>query len=230
MKGFLQTFLVPAAVLIAGYPVYAQAVFTSMPADTIVAEVPIGTGRMLTFQQHAVSGDSLRLSWRRIAVSLPREWQANLCDNGTCYPDLPDSGSMYPVPAGGYGQMALDIKPLVTPGTATIRYSVWDERAPGERDTLTWIVQGIAASVVGKVGGSSIVTYSVNKMIYIKGSYYPGQEILLFDVTGKLVFRRMRSGQEDVLDLSALSVGLYVLVVNMRDHYVTSMLQLKTGQ
>lgn len=201
--------LVSAATFVAADTAFAQRPFTSTPKDSMVATVPLDAKKSMMFQQFATSGQTLQLRWRQLSLSIPAQWEANLCDNGTCFTNLPGSGSMNTVWPGDYGLMKLDITPHVNEGTAIIRYAIWDSSAANLVDTLTWIVHSNTTSI-SNVPNSSPIAYAVNKTLFISKAN-AGLVVLLYDASGKNAFQKRLMNHDETIDLSALASGMYVL-------------------
>ena len=195
---------------------FAQRPFTSTPKDTIVATVPLDVKKSMMFQQFAIAGQTLQLRWRQLSLSIPPQWEANLCDNGTCFTNLPSSGSMNPVWPGDYGLMKLDVTARVNQGTAVVRYAVWDSSAANLVDTLTWIVHSNTTSI-SHVQNKSPIAHVVNKTLLISQAK-PGLVVLLYDAAAKKVFQKSLVNQDETIDLSALSSGMYVLHITGLNH------------
>ena len=208
----VKIFVMLVATFVAANVTFAQSVFTNIPRDTIVDYVSLGNGRLFTFQQFATNSNTLNLSWKQIAVSTPSQWEVTLCDNGNCYPNLPLSGTMAPVSVGDYGLMTLDVKPHTTPGTAIVRYSIWDASAPSVIDTLTWIIHATTTGI-GNVTNELPKAFLVSKFLFLSLPASPNQEAVLYDMTGKAVVLKHLSLPHETIDLSAINNGLYVLKI-----------------
>ena len=202
--------MVSAAIFVVAGTALAQRSFYSTPKDTIIATVLLEAKQSLMFQQYPTTGQNLNLHWKQFSLSIPAQWEASLCDNGTCYTDLPVSGFMNTVWPGDYGLMKLDITPHVNYGTAVIRYTIWDSSTAGYVDTLTWVIHSVPTGI-GNNEVNQTFAFTSGKTLFISNIPGSGKAALLFDVAGKKVFQKNLQKQEEVMDLSFLNEGLYVL-------------------
>ena len=209
MRRAAKMLLVSVAAFVAADTAFAQVHFISTPEDSITATVSLGEKKSMMFRQFATGGRTLQLYWKQLTLSIPAQWEASLCDNGTCYTNLPSSGSMNTVWPGDYGLMKLDITPRVNYGSAIIRYAVWDSSVANLVDTLTWIVHANSSTAISNMAANSPVAFAANKMLFITGA--GGREASLYDAAGKSVFRKSLLKQDEKIDLSSLNDGLYIL-------------------
>jgi hypothetical protein len=216
MRLLAHIMLVFAAAFVAVNTASAQPVFYSTPKDTITASLTSGVKGSYMFRQYATGTGTLNLSWKQIEAALPTGWEANLCDNGTCYLNLPAAGSMNAVPAGDYGLMKLDITPHINDGTAVIRYAVWDTGTPASSDTLTWIIHSLPAGVVPQ-GSVAPLVYANGRTLFIRQPSGRELNIRLCDLSGKVVLAQILRSADGAIDLSPLSEGMYVVLVTSYD-------------
>ena len=75
-----------------------------------------------------VSADTLRLYWKRTIIDKPREWDAAVCDQNSCYPPsrdiCPDDSPMILAP-GDSTNLYVQSKHNNTAGTASIQIAVY---------------------------------------------------------------------------------------------------------
>ncbi|MBN8669990.1 MAG: T9SS type A sorting domain-containing protein [Chitinophagales bacterium] len=212
MRGSQGVVMVVVAVLVtAAATSFAQSTFTVFPGDTLRDVITIGDKKILYIKQQSKNGDTLLLAWKKLSVSIADQWSAYICDNGTCYNNLPDTGTMAPVPPGEYGFLSLHINANVKPGTTTIRYMVWDIRQPSKIDTLTWIVTAFATGVANYQGITPRV-YSNRKIIYLtQVSGLRGTDVVILDLTGKKILAKRMQNDNETLDMSSFPDGMYVV-------------------
>jgi len=97
-------------------------------------------------------------------------------------------------------------------------------RAPGQTNQDGWILrvdsmgcleEGCHLVGVDELGSSKVVAdvwpNPASQFIYIEWQWQGDAEILLLDMTGKEILRKQSSEQRDVVDVSGLPNGLYVL-------------------
>src|SRR5580765_5952300 len=74
--------------------------FTNVPNDSIVDTAPMDEPTVFDIVQNNTQPDTVILSWEKVSASVPDQWQALICDNNVCYPDLHESSTMLPVYTG----------------------------------------------------------------------------------------------------------------------------------
>lgn len=124
------------------------------PGDTLEVVAPFDNISIHDIYQQNISGDTLWLGWALVDVNLAPGWDYSLCDYGTCYAPIPDSGSMYPVVPTGEGFLGLNINPYQIAGVGSMRVYVYDKNFPNDGDTVTWLV---SAGNVGMASLSDVV-------------------------------------------------------------------------
>jgi hypothetical protein len=72
------------------------------------------------------SGDSLRLRWRRLELSLPEGWVADFCDYGLCYTGVPANGTMNMVYDTIQPYLKMIVQPGSLPGSAWAWFRVFE--------------------------------------------------------------------------------------------------------
>jgi hypothetical protein len=110
------------------------------PGDSIVATASFDDLVVYNILQNNISTDTIWLSYEKIISEIPPGWNALSCDNVNCYSYLKENGDMLPVVVGEYGLMSMHVTAHTNPGTALIRYAIWEKANPSQRDTLTWII------------------------------------------------------------------------------------------
>lgn len=213
MSGGLHRLIVSVAVLItAAGTSFAQVSFVNTPQDTIVDNIPLESAKVLDFKQQAVTFDTLHLAWQQVSLNQPSQWETFLCDNGTCYTNMPLSGSMYPVPPADYGLLSLHIKPRVNFGTAIIQYAVWDLSNPAQKDTLTWVITSNTTGIKTPSEDKPQV-YTNHKILFIKNLNPYNNSIVLYDLTGKKVLQQGVFSEREKIDLNSIDDGIYIIEI-----------------
>lgn len=128
----------------------AQTSYIIAPNDTVEMNGKLDDLETMSIHQINSTNDTLILKWKKISVVLPSFWDANICDNSTCYTSLLDSGIMNPVVVGDYGFLIVHITPHQYSGTAIIKYEVWDTTTT-HHDTLTFILHVNQLSGIHKI-------------------------------------------------------------------------------
>lgn len=160
------------------------------PNDTLIVNAPFNRLNHFTIQQNNLTTGSLVFSWQQVFLDIPIGWEANLCDNGNCYPGFPFSGTMDTIFTGSYGLMSIGVNPDTISGTAIIQYAVWEESTPSEIDTLTWIItaNGTTGILETKIKNKfSIYPNAANNYINILTNLPKGFQYLIYDASGKQI-------------------------------------------
>ncbi len=199
--------------------VYSQS-YTITPKDSIVAFASFNKLTHFNIQQNNQSGRTLILNWKRIAVSIPTGWAANLCDNAHCFTDFPESGTMDSVFNTEYGLLAVGINPDTIQGTAWVQYEVWDLNYPNNKDTLTWIISSNNITGINKVEFHNynlpgVYPNPASDFFYINTGMQSGFEFLIIDMYGKEIQKGVNelNGKEEVSSVN-LANGVYQIIIS----------------
>lgn len=92
--------------------------FSALPAATLDRELAFNEANECYIYFDNPSGDTLRLKWRQLEVSMPEGWSADLCDYGLCYTGIPANGTMNPVFDTIQPYLKLIVQPNAVAGTA----------------------------------------------------------------------------------------------------------------
>jgi hypothetical protein len=212
LRNILSAFLV---ILMAGQISYSQS-FTITPNDTLIAE---GTPDQLTiydiYMDNSTGTDTLILNWERVSLDIPGDWDYSLCDLGTCYPGVPDNGTMYPVAPGEQGFLGYNVIPSFSAGITTLAMNVWEDSAPDEKVQVVWIVSSGEVTTINSTSGNSIAIYpTVTQQNIFIANLNAESTFNLFDLNGKNVLNQnIRNGITSI-DVSELAPGLYLSVVS----------------
>ncbi len=157
------------------------------PSKTIIVSATANQLTIFDIYQRNISGNPLNLGWKRISLTIPSGWDYSLCDYGTCYPGLPDTGAMATVAIADSGFLGLNINPYSFSGTATASIYVYDKTAPSSGDTLTWIVHAGNVGISG-IYKAAVCLYPNPAASYIKIDY-PGEidEVKIVGVKGDIM-------------------------------------------
>ena len=190
--------------------------YSLYPADSIVANAPFDDLTHFNILQNNLTEDSLTLSWQQISLDIPIGWTGYLCDNGQCYIDFPNSGTMNTVYSGEYGLMAVGINPLQIEGTAFIQYTVWDQNFPAQVDTLTWVIDasGVSKLYISETDFSfNIFPNIAYKNITISTNLKDGFQYMIFDLNGKLVVKGNSFSNIEILPVENFANGNYTISI-----------------
>ncbi len=92
--------------------------FSALPAATLDRELAFNEANECYIYFDNPSGDTLRLKWRQLEVSMPEGWSVDLCDYGLCYTGIPANGTMNPVFDTIQPYLKLIVQPNAVAGTA----------------------------------------------------------------------------------------------------------------
>lgn len=192
--------------------------YSIFPNDTVTAEVPMNDISHFIIEQKNLTQSKLIFSWQRLAVSVPITWTSYLCDNGHCFSDFPESGTMDTVFPGDYGLISVAVDPADFLGKAFVQYAVWEKLTPEVIDTLTWILETKSAANVSN-------TKPVEPLFQIyKNKARIGQlnnlysNIQIVDLHGKEVLSSPVHSKMEI-SLPDLTAGMYVVKFSGSKHY-----------
>lgn len=186
------------------------------PNDTITAEVPYYKLSHFNILQNNNSNAPLIFSWRQLALSIPIGWTSNLCDNGHCYTDFPQSGTMDTVFKDAYGLMSVAIDPGMIKGSAFIQYVLWETNSPQKKDTLTWIISALGSTGVKEnVNPPEAVVFTdrLSQTIQIKTHLHNGFNYTIYDLSGKQIYRGIAMNESTTVSTAGFTCGYYNLVI-----------------
>ena len=169
------------------------------------------------------TGKDLNISWRKISLDLPSDWDYSLCDLGTCYAGIPDGDhTMFAVEKDSSGFLAPNIYPGGITGTGKIVMYVWDKDNPSVNDTLTWFITATSEA------GVQVIAQGTKELRLFPNPATGRVSIVFGSIsTGTLSFIDMKGISQLQLgvneaktfdaDLSQLPAGEYVALFIGRD-------------
>lgn len=166
---------------------YAQSYFHSTN-DSLISNTSVNNSVTMNITQVHPNNDTLQFVWKKLSVSMPNDWTANICDNNTCFPSLIDSSTTLPVLPGDNGLMLIHCYPNTNAGTGIIRYTIYEVHTPQQVDTLTWIIHAESTAGMNKPALTNPV-YTLNgNQFQLSGSNSEFTKLTLLDLNGKEVF------------------------------------------
>lgn len=197
--------------------------YTINPNDTLVVSAPYNTLSIYDIFQDNITSSPIDLAWTLVSNNLVAGWDYSLCDLGHCYTGLPSSGQMDPVPVSGQGFLGLNVDPGSISGTGFVRIYVYDLTAPGDGDTLTWIV----STTVGIDEQNSLLQVNLfpnpaTDYITVQSSVSGVEtiEITITDVTGRTVGASVSNiGSQYLVNIAELPAGNYILRCSTSEGY-----------
>ncbi len=200
---------------------FAQS-YTLTPNDTVTAYGILDDLQTISIQQQNTSGDTLWLQWEKVSAVIPSGWDASVCDYSWCYTTLEDTGTMDPVLPTEYGLILIHCTPHISPGTAIIRYAVWDVQSPAQRDTLTFIVD-VAATGIADEKTAPVKIVVNNGRLLLSEVPEAADSFSIIDQSGRTVFRN-KIHREGSFLLPVLSRSAYHLLIEGNGYRYTTQL------
>ena len=157
----------------------------------------------------------IQLKWKLISNKLYPGWDFSLCDYTTCYPGLPNEGTMTPVPPGEKGFLGLNVVPYKIAGTGVVKMYVYQEGYMDKGDTLTWFVTATASGIT-----------QINRSVNISLFPNPAKELLtvevdatdlsiasiqVTDLLGKVWINKTIGQTQTKVDVADLPNGYYLI-------------------
>ncbi len=176
--------------------------------------------------------DSLYLSWRLVGNTFPDGWTYDLCDLGTCYTDLPNTGDMTsPATAEESGYLKLILNPRDVPASGLLSFWVYET---GHQDEYITVHFDISA-------GTTSTTYPVEQQFEVfpnptsneliikpKEMRSMIEEIIIYDQLGRQVksFSGFQAGTL-YFDNLGLKDGMHTLVIQSNKKTYTGKILVK---
>ena len=121
--------------------------YSLTPGTILEDTAQFNTLSIYDIYQNNTSNNAIQLKWQLISTSIPAGWDYSLCEYGTCYPGIPNGGTMDSVVVGSMGFLGLNINPFFIPGTAVVKVFVYENGFFSLGDTLTWIIHALPTSI-----------------------------------------------------------------------------------
>lgn len=206
----LRNIISTAAIIIAVSVCCKAQTFTNVPNDSIVAAGSIDEAVVYDIAQIGNIPDTIILSWEKVSAVVPDSWEALICDNKVCYPDLHEGSTMLPVYNGQNGLMSLHVTPHQNEGMAIIRYAVWDNNNPTVIDTLTWIISVFQTGINAVQQNPFDIFISGNELVIQKNDPVLNK-IRIIDVNGSILKENSDNAMKISIDVSDLRQGIYLV-------------------
>ncbi len=165
---------------------FAQSYYHS-PNDTIIGNANFDDVSVYNITQIHTLNDTILFKYHKYSVAMPASWDAYLCDNTTCHPDLADSADMWAIP-GDNGLMSLHLNPHFEAGTGIIRYLFFDTNTPSQIDTLTWIILAGATGISALTTESPCITIN-NQTLSLKNADSRFDKLRILDMNGRIIYQ-----------------------------------------
>ncbi|MFN6037955.1 MAG: T9SS type A sorting domain-containing protein [Bacteroidota bacterium] len=159
------------------------------------------------------SANSIQLKWNIVSISIPNGWDYSICQLGTCFPGIPNGGTMDSVVAGDMGFLGLNINPYFINGTAIVKAFVYENGYFSQGDTLTWIIHAITTSMNDFSNTNFIKLYPnpAADLIKIKSSQNFFRWSII-DNTGRIIKTGFSDKFNDAITIDDLMSGNYFFI------------------
>jgi hypothetical protein len=104
--------------------------FSAVPGSLLSKQVAFNQASECYIYFQNNSGDTLRLHWRKLELSMPQDWVVDLCDYGSCYAGVPSNSLMNPIYGATQAYLKLLVSPGTTPGSGWAWFRVYEEGHP----------------------------------------------------------------------------------------------------
>ena len=101
--------------------------FFANPGPLYTQQVALNQANLCFIHFDNPSGDSLLLRWRKLEASMPQGWDADICDYGTCYINIPNTALMHWVYDTIQPYLKLIVQPGAVEGAAWFWFRVSEE-------------------------------------------------------------------------------------------------------
>lgn len=177
--------LVVAIIIATSNILFAQSYYHN-PNDTIISNANFDDVSVYNITQVHPLNDTILFKYYKYSVVMPASWDAFLCDNATCHPDLADSVTMIAIP-GDNGLMSLHLNPHFDAGTGIIRYLIFDTNTPSQVDTLTWIISAGTTGISSLAADNPSITL-FNQTLSVKNSEGRFDKLRILDIGGRIIY------------------------------------------
>jgi hypothetical protein len=185
------------------------------PARTVNMTPAFNELTIVDIYQENTSNTTIQLKWKLLSNGLFPGWDFSLCDYTTCYPGIPDSGTMTPVPPGEKGFLGLNVKPYDIPGTGMVKMYVYEEGFETKGDTLTWLVIAKPTGITEFSRSAVVSLYPnpANEMVtvHVDAADLSSASIQVTDLLGKSLINKPVINESTKLDVSGLPTGYYLI-------------------
>ncbi len=156
----------------------------------------------------------VNVKWQKLSETIYPGWELNFCNNGNCMPGLPDSGEWKNLQINEEAFIKIHTLTNKIEGTSIIKYRIYAVGDPEHADTVTFelvcnIAAGVSAPAIASING---FVQAGNKLIIQPNT--PAATVQVFDLTGRRVFEAALDRGTQVIDLTLLFNGVYIVRVS----------------
>lgn len=213
-----------------GFVAKAQA-YTLNPGPVVNGTVVLNDYMFMEIRMVHTGADTLRFEYALLGNTCNPTWEMSMCDYQSCYPLIPNSGTMDPAPAGQDGFLKITMNPHSDGGTGQVRFKVWEASNPSHSDTLTFNIDAVTA-VGTEVTQPQFTIYPNPSADWIHidmGAHLRSAgEFMLYASDGKLAGKAaMPLDGKLTYPVGNLSKGIYLVRIVDRDREYQSRIMVK---
>ena len=187
--------------------------YSLSPSAVLEDTAAFNTLGIYDIYQVNTSMNTIQLKWDIISVNIPVGWDYSICQYGTCFPGIPNGGTMDSVISGDMGFLGLNINPYFINGTAVVKAFVYENGFFSQGDTLTWIIHAMTTSVneISKNRFFNLFPNPATNEIKIQST----QEKFNWHITdqfGRIIKMGLSNLFIDTVSIDELSSGNYFLI------------------
>ncbi|MCB0806953.1 MAG: T9SS type A sorting domain-containing protein [Bacteroidales bacterium] len=191
--------------------------FIFEPTDNYEDEINLNSYTEHRVYMKNLTGGILTLSWERIYLDFPIEWNVTTCDNGGCYTAIPESGTMQPIQDTTRAFLELTINAADRTGTGIVKFNVYDYKHPDQADTLTFTIHaGTTTGIEIEQQQNTLSVYPnpADDFINIHTGIYKDVQVTISNIQGQVVLTDEMSGNKiTTYSISEFEQGLYFVTI-----------------
>jgi hypothetical protein len=197
--------------------VQAQVSYLVSPSRTVAFTALFDQLNGSTIYQLNTGSEKILLKWERLSVNLPAGWTGSICDNISCFGDIPVGSIMDSVAPAEKGFLILDIDPGTIKGSGVVKVYVYQDGYYNMGDTLTWNITSSSVGVDDLSTTNAIIMYPNPAKDHIQidlqncGTGIDSGYIL--NALGREVMCFPLLPQNNTIDISGLTKGSYHLIM-----------------
>jgi hypothetical protein len=205
--------------VLGSFAVNAQT-YSISPARTVTFSAPLNNITLNDIYQQNTGTSTLSLTWEKISITAPAQWQFSMCDLGTCHSNVPQGPTtMSIVAVNGAGFLGINVDPGNTAGSGIVKVRVYQTGSPANADTLTWYISATVAGVREYTGNNALSVHPNPATSQINFALHNGEEIIsgeIKDAIGRTVLTINASSTQ--VNISELPKGIYFLHMATASH------------
>jgi hypothetical protein len=195
----------------------AQISYSVSPSRTIAFTALFNQLNGSTIYQLNTGTKKILLKWEKLSVDIPAGWTGSICDNISCFGDIPAGSVMDSVAPAQKGFLILDIDPGTVKGSGIVKVYVYQDGYYNMGDTLTWNITSSSVGLDYFSATDAIIVYpnpaKGRLQIDLQNIRTRIDYGYILDALGKEVMRFPLLFQINTIDISSLNNGCYNLIM-----------------